>query len=83
MNASMSTVAITDVCGRNQPPARYMPSSTSNGGNATAMNATSGPGRPSEKFETTDARSSACPSFKAPAMMNSAANARRATRGMI
>jgi hypothetical protein len=47
------------------------------------MNATTGPGSPSENAETTEARSSAWPNFRAPAMMKSAASARRATRGMI
>lgn len=82
INARMSAVATTEVCGRNQPPARYMPSSTSNGGKATAINATSGPGSPSEKFETTEARSSAWPNFKTPATISSAASASRAMRGM-
>jgi hypothetical protein len=83
MNASMSTVAATEVSGRNQPPARYMPSRISNGGSATAINATSGPGSPSENAEITEARSSGWPNFKAPAMMKSAASAMRATRGTI
>lgn len=83
MKIANRPAATAEAAGSSQPPTRYTPNSTSNGGSATATMATRGPGNPKPKAVIVAAKSDAWPILSAPAAMNNKPSPIRTTRGTI